>query len=101
MPNCLASRTVPLWPLAAEPPERHTSAPSHTARKWNPLITPPGPPASTFPGVLFGGRFPCIMFDPHRLAQAATGGDPGGAALRHSMLATPRAERRCRAGHDP
>src|SRR6266496_2372826 len=25
-----------------------------------------------------------IMFDPHRLAQAATGGDRGGAALRHS-----------------
>src|SRR6266568_4567957 len=92
MPNWRAIRTLTPWALAADPPERQTSAASNNARrrargKLGPVKASSRPACFSFPGAPVPPGMCFIIFDRNRLAQVATGGDGRGASLRPSMLA--------------
>src|SRR5260370_30334967 len=82
MPNWRAIRTLTLWALAADPSDTQTTAANSTAphrarRKLRPVKAPSRPACFGSPAVRFrsGMLHPCIIFDPHRVAQVGTGAD--------------------------
>src|SRR5712691_389682 len=94
MPNWRAIRTLTLWALAADPSDTQATAANSTAphrarRKLRPVKAPSRPACFGSPAVRFrsGMLHPCIIFDPHRVAQVGTGVDGRGASLRSSVVA--------------